>query len=179
MISKSYKSYESFVWSKFIQDNPPFSKMASERFLGCHSRNWRYLLLIFPSGLLWDIFANFPIQASVINHVPTMLDCVFESTLSMITRNFEDYPEIRESFYLFLNMVTQHCFEGTFVPRLSILVSSSLTALDLAILRMSTAQQKLVMQSVVWGFRHTMHNVSETALQVRSTHFVLLGPFLI
>lgn len=105
-------------------------------------------------------------------HIPTMFDCVFEPTLSMITNNFVDYPEIRESFYHFLNMVVQHCFEGLFVG-MFLCPLRFIFIISLAILRMAPQQQKLVMQSVIWGFRHTMNLIAETALTVPSPLFLL------
>lgn len=35
------------------------------------------------------------LEAAVLPDVPRILDHVFEATLTMITRNFEDFPEIR------------------------------------------------------------------------------------
>lgn len=38
------------------------------------------------------------LKTAVLPDVPRILDHVFETTLSMITRNFEDFPEIRYGF---------------------------------------------------------------------------------
>jgi exportin-1 len=105
-------------------------------------------------------------QSSVLTHVPTMLDCIFEPTLQMITRNFEDSPEIREGFYHFLNMVVQHCFEGPSPCLIPLLFSFALIFSIVAILRMQMPQQTMVVKAVIWGFRHTMNTVAETSLIV-------------
>lgn len=44
--------------------------------------------------------------------VPLILDATFESTLNMINKNFEDYPEHRASFYRMLHAIIQNCFPG-------------------------------------------------------------------
>ena len=76
--------------------------------------------------------------------VPKVFEGVFESTLTMITRNFEDYPEHRLKFFALLHAITNHCFKCLFI--------------------MSPAQLKLVIDSIVWAFRHTERNVAETGL---------------
>eukprot|EP01128_Nolandella_sp_AFSM9_P008513 TRINITY_DN5220_c0_g1_i1.p1 TRINITY_DN5220_c0_g1~~TRINITY_DN5220_c0_g1_i1.p1 ORF type:complete len:1077 (+),score=219.69 TRINITY_DN5220_c0_g1_i1:18-3248(+) len=82
----------------------------------------------------------------VVDSVPIMFDCLFESTLSMITKNFEDFPDIRVNFYLFLRQINNHCFQ--------------------AFVRMNPQQFKLVIQSVVWGFKHWDKKISETTLKI-------------
>ena len=44
--------------------------------------------------------------------VPAVLDAVFECTLEMITDNFEDYPEIRLSFYRMIEAMNKYSFEA-------------------------------------------------------------------
>lgn len=44
--------------------------------------------------------------------VPGVFDAVFECTLQMISRNFEDYPEHRVGFYKLLHAFNSHCFNG-------------------------------------------------------------------
>lgn len=41
--------------------------------------------------------------------VPRIFGAVFECTLQMITRNFEDYPEHRLQFFSLLRAITNHC----------------------------------------------------------------------
>jgi exportin-1 len=84
------------------------------------------------------------LQAGVSPQVPRILEAVFEPTLAMITRNFEDYPEHRLRFFALLAAVTNHCFPS--------------------LLAMSAPQLKLLMDSIVWAFRHTERNVAEVGL---------------
>lgn len=78
--------------------------------------------------------------------LPTILDGIFEPTLSMITQNMLDYPEHRLAFFRFLRVANEHCFEALFniPPHL----------------------QKLVVDSIVWAFKHTERNIAETGLEI-------------
>lgn len=76
--------------------------------------------------------------------VPKVFEAVFECTLGMITKNMEDYPDHRLKFFGLLKAVTEHC------PR--------------TLFSMSETQLKLVIDSVVWAFRHTERNIAETGL---------------
>jgi exportin-1 len=78
--------------------------------------------------------------------VPQIMDAVFEPTLEMITKNMMDYPDHRTAFFSFLRQANTHCFYGLFsIP---------------------AQQQKLVVDSVVWAFKHTERNISETGLEI-------------
>jgi exportin-1 len=48
----------------------------------------------------------------VTDKVPLILDAVFECTLNMINKNFEEYPEHRSGFFKLLQAINQHCFPG-------------------------------------------------------------------
>lgn len=82
----------------------------------------------------------------ITQEVPKIFDAVFECTLDMINKNFEDYPQHRTSFYELLQAVNQHCFR--------------------AFLNIPSAQFKLVFDSVVWAFKHTMRNVADMGLNI-------------
>ncbi|XP_022861573.1 protein EXPORTIN 1A-like [Olea europaea var. sylvestris] len=64
----------------------------------------------------------------------------------MITKNFEDYPEHRLKFFSLLRAIATHCFP--------------------ALIQLSSEQLKLVMDSIVWAFRHTERNIAETGLNL-------------
>lgn len=49
----------------------------------------------------------------MIPHIPDILQATFEPTLSMITKDFTEYPEHREGFYHMLRAINRHCFPGT------------------------------------------------------------------
>lgn len=78
-------------------------------------------------------------------HVPKILESVFECTLQMITKNFEDFPEHRMNFFVLLKAVNDHCFTSLFsIP---------------------PEHQKLVVDSIVWAFKHTERNIADTGLE--------------
>lgn len=82
----------------------------------------------------------------VAHEVPRMMEAVFEPTLTMITQNFEDFPDHRLNFFKFLRAANNHCFEALFsIP---------------------PEHQKLVVDSIVWAFKHTERNVAETGLEI-------------
>lgn len=82
----------------------------------------------------------------ITNEIPKIFDAVFECTLDMINKDFEDYPQHRISFYELLHAVNAHCFK--------------------AFLSIPPAQFKLVFDSIVWAFKHTMRNVAEIGLNI-------------
>ena len=54
----------------------------------------------------------------------------------------QDYPEQRLQFFALLRAITNSCFPTLFT--------------------MSPAQLKLVIDSIIWAFRHTERNVADT-----------------
>jgi len=64
----------------------------------------------------------------------------------MINKDFEEFPEHRTNFYLLLQAVNTNCFP--------------------ALLQISPPQFKLVLDAIVWAFKHTMRNVADTGLAV-------------
>uniref|UniRef100_A0A1J3JN78 Exportin-1 n=1 Tax=Noccaea caerulescens TaxID=107243 RepID=A0A1J3JN78_NOCCA len=80
------------------------------------------------------------------DEVPHIFEAVFQCTLEMITKNFEDYPEHRLKFFSLLRAIATFCFP--------------------ALIQLSSEQVKLVMDSVIWAFRHTERNIAETGLNL-------------
>ncbi|CAM9165729.1 unnamed protein product [Ectocarpus fasciculatus] len=78
--------------------------------------------------------------------IPNIMASVFEPTLEMITANMTDFPEHRLGFFSFLREANEHCFYGLF--------------------SITPAQQKLVVDSIIWAFKHTERNISETGLEI-------------
>ena len=78
--------------------------------------------------------------------VPRCFDAVFGPTLEMITANFEDFPEHRLQFFALLRSVAGAAFGALF--------------------SLGAAQLKLLVDAVVWAFRHTERNVAETGLNL-------------
>ncbi|XP_051559472.1 exportin-1-like [Myxocyprinus asiaticus] len=85
----------------------------------------------------------------ITGEIPKIFDAVFECTLEMINKNFEEYPEHRTHFFYLLQAVNSQCFP--------------------AFLSIPPAQFKLVLDSIIWAFKHTMRNVADTGLQILFT----------
>ena len=86
------------------------------------------------------------VEGAMIDEVPKIFEACFECTLTMITANFDDYPDHRLKFFSLLRAITNHCFRALFV--------------------LQPAQLKLVVDSIVWAFRHTERNIAETGLNL-------------
>ncbi|XP_066246850.1 exportin-1 [Euwallacea similis] len=86
------------------------------------------------------------LEGHITLEVPKIFDAVFECTLEMINKDFEEYPEHRTNFFLLLQAVNNHCFA--------------------AFLNIPPTQFKLVLDSIIWAFKHTMRNVADTGLQI-------------
>ncbi|CAA7051547.1 unnamed protein product [Microthlaspi erraticum] len=85
-------------------------------------------------------------KATMLDDVPHIFEAVFQCTLEMITKNFEDYPEHRLKFFSLLRAIATFCFP--------------------ALIKLSSQQLKLVMDSIIWAFRHTERNIAETGLNL-------------
>lgn len=78
--------------------------------------------------------------------VPIIFEATFEPTLNMITKDFAEYPEHRTGFYTMLRSINRHCFP--------------------ALLELAPAQFKLFIDSIVWGFKHTMRDIADLGLDI-------------
>ncbi|ORY35659.1 CRM1 C terminal-domain-containing protein [Naematelia encephala] len=78
--------------------------------------------------------------------IAPILDAIFEPTLGMINQDFAEFPEHRVGFFKLLRAINLTCFP--------------------ALLELPPAQFKLVMDSVVWAFKHTMRDIADTGLNV-------------
>lgn len=78
--------------------------------------------------------------------VNVIFDATFEPTLNMITKDFAEYPEHRTGFYSMLRAINRHCFP--------------------ALLELAPAQFKLFIDSIVWGFKHTMRDIADIGLEI-------------
>ncbi|KAJ3257200.1 Karyopherin transporter [Boothiomyces macroporosus] len=83
--------------------------------------------------------------------VPGILDAVFECTLNMINKNFEEYPEHRIGFFKLLQAINLSCFDGN-------------SDLNVALLTLGKPQFRMFMDSIVWSFKHTMRDIGEVGL---------------
>lgn len=62
--------------------------------------------------------------------------------LSFFYQDFEEFPEHRTHFFYLLQAATSQCFP--------------------AFLAIAPAQFKLILDSIIWAFKHTMRNVADT-----------------
>ncbi|CAH1792053.1 unnamed protein product [Owenia fusiformis] len=86
------------------------------------------------------------LEGHITKGIPQIFDAVFECTLEMINKDFEEYPEQRTNFFLLLQAINLHCFP--------------------AFLEIKAEQFKLVLDSIIWAFKHTMRNVADTGLNI-------------
>lgn len=86
------------------------------------------------------------LEHNITKEVPKIFDAVFECTLLMINRDFEEFPEHRKNFFMLLQAVNQHCFS--------------------ALLQIQGPQFKLILDSIIWSFKHTMRDVAEIGLEI-------------
>merc|ERR1712018_280060 len=86
------------------------------------------------------------LKGTIIPQIPKIFDAVFECTLDMINKDFEEFPEHRTNFFLLLQAVNLYCFNS--------------------FLTIPNTQFKLVLDSIIWAFKHTMRNVADTGLNI-------------
>lgn len=86
------------------------------------------------------------LKQHVIGEVPRILAAVFECTLEMITKDFVNFPDHRINFFKLLSSIMSTCF-------------SCLYALN-------EATFSLIIDSIVWAFKHDERNVSHTGLEI-------------
>jgi exportin-1 len=70
-----------------------------------------------------------------------MLYAVFACTREMINKDMEAYPEHRINFFQMLSAIDRHCFN--------------------VLIALPDATLVLVIQAIVWAFKHSMRNVAE------------------
>jgi len=83
--------------------------------------------------------------------IPVIFRSCFNATLEMITTNFEDFPDHRIGLFQLLRAINTSCFSALF----------SLDP-DPAVAEQSF---QLVINAIVWAFKHTERNVADTGLQ--------------
>lgn len=80
------------------------------------------------------------------DRIPIILESVFDVTLNMINKDFSEYPDHRVGFFKLVRAISQSCFP--------------------ALMKLPAAQLKLIMDSVVWAFKHTMRDIADTGLSI-------------
>ncbi|KAF9962945.1 Karyopherin transporter [Mortierella alpina] len=80
------------------------------------------------------------------DQIPIILESVFDVTLSMINRDFTEYPDHRVGFFKLVRAITQCCFP--------------------AVMKLPAERLKLIIDSVVWAFKHTMRDIADMGLTI-------------
>ncbi len=81
----------------------------------------------------------------------------------MITNNFEDFPDHRVKFFKLLRTINNHCFPGLWdTCSLDLIFWMHL----IAFLEMKEESFSLIIDSIVWAFKHTMKDVAESGLLI-------------
>lgn len=86
------------------------------------------------------------LKESMTPHVPDIFRGVFDPTLAMIKPNYTDYPEHRSNFFALLAAIIAHCFPAVF--------------------KIPERHFKLIVESILWGTKHSHRGVSDTALNI-------------
>lgn len=149
---RSVKKETLKLFETFIQKTPDL-QFVSQNFL---PPLFEAVLLDYKAGIpdardpevlsLMTVIIN-KVKGQLTNEVPRIFDAVFECTLMMITTNFEDFPEHRVNFFEFLRAINNHCFQAFFMMG-------------------NVVNFKLVIDSIVWAFKHTMRNIAESGLYI-------------
>jgi exportin-1 len=75
-------------------------------------------------------------------HVPKIMEGVFRCTLEMLMTSYVEHPEHRLNFFKLLESLIINCFAALFA--------------------MDGDTVKLVVDSLIWGFKHPQRDVAET-----------------
>ncbi|PVU89531.1 hypothetical protein BB559_003322 [Furculomyces boomerangus] len=82
----------------------------------------------------------------VSDRVPSIIENVFVPTLSMINKDFSDFPDHRTSFFNLLSQLNGRVFSS--------------------LLNLSPDHFKLLVDSIVWGFKHTTRDIADLSLLI-------------
>ncbi|KAJ3067940.1 Karyopherin transporter [Podochytrium sp. JEL0797] len=115
-----------------------------EAVLGDYSRNVEQAREAEVLNLMAGVITKF--RDMMVEKVPPILDAVFECTLNMINKDFENYPEHRAGFFKMIYAINASCFT--------------------ALLNLPPPMFKLFLDSVVWGFKHTMRDICDLGLTI-------------
>jgi exportin-1 len=64
----------------------------------------------------------------------------------MINKDFAEYPEHRVGFFALIGAINKHCFD--------------------TLINLPGPQFKLILDSIVWAFKHTMRDIGDTGLSI-------------
>jgi len=136
-LNKCQESEKSVIYNKFL---PPLMELVLKDFKSGHPNARDAEVLSLFSVIISKL------GAPMVPHIPVIFDSLFQSTLDMITKNFQDYPEHRQSFFKLLKETNNSCFQ--------------------ALLRLDPTQFQLIIDSVVWAFKHLQRDIADTGLNI-------------
>lgn len=96
------------------------------------------LILLFSKVI--DVFENV-----VAGDIPSILECIFGSTLDLISKDFSSYPDHRVNFFIFLKTVVEKCFQ--------------------ALLNIPQEQLETVINCMIWSIKHDLASIYEVGLE--------------
>ncbi|KAI9334595.1 CRM1 C terminal-domain-containing protein [Obelidium mucronatum] len=115
-----------------------------EAVLGDYARNVEQAREAEVLNLMASVISRF--GNLIVDKVPPILESVFECTLNMINKDFENFPEHRSGFFKMIYAINVNCFP--------------------ALLNLPPPMFKLFLDSIVWGFKHTMRDISDLGLTI-------------
>ncbi|KAH7366728.1 exportin-1 [Plectosphaerella cucumerina] len=80
------------------------------------------------------------------DQIPGIMENVFECTLTMINKDFSEFPEFRVEFFNLLRAINLHCFP--------------------ALLKLDNHQFKYIIDSCTWAFKHNNRDVEAAGLSM-------------
>ncbi|KAL2492946.1 Protein EXPORTIN 1A [Abeliophyllum distichum] len=141
-----YRMYSELISTSIVQGGPYASRTSIVKLLRSVKRETLKLIETFLDKAEDQPHIGKQYKGAMIEDVPRIFEAIFQCTLKIITKNFEDYPEHRLKFFSLLRAIATHCF--------------------LALINTCPQQLKLVMDSIIWAFRHTERNIAETGLNL-------------
>lgn len=81
----------------------------------------------------------------ITEYIPNILECIFGSTLSLISNDFSSYPDHRVNFFIFLKAVVETCF--------------------MALLSVPKEQLETVINCMIWSIKHELTSIYEVGLE--------------
>jgi exportin-1 len=84
------------------------------------------------------------LQGNITGSVLDIFGAIFESTISMITQDFVEFPEHRIHFYDLMLAIVKYCFD--------------------AFAQLTPDQLDMVFRAITWGFQHLQRHAAETSL---------------
>ena len=82
----------------------------------------------------------------------------------MINQDFSEYPEHRVGFFKLLRSINLTCFPGVLLIDVIYESFADTVPTPIALLELPPAQFKMLMDSIVWAFKHTARDIADTGL---------------